>query len=590
MPEEKWFVTTKKADFNHIAAEFGISPVLARIIRNRDIVTEEEVRYFLHGTLEDLHDPYLLKGMREGSAFLYAAIREKKQIRIIGDYDVDGICSTYVLYHALQLLGASVSYRIPHRIKDGYGLNEEIIRECSGQQVEVIVTCDNGIAAAKEIALAKELGMEVLVTDHHEVPYREITGVDGVTEREEILPPSLVIDPKQKGCPYPYKGICGAVVAYKLVQVLLEQVEKEQLITVADRKACLAELLEFAAMATICDVMDLLDENRIIVKYGLKQMEQSKNLGLRTLIEVCGLKGQKLGNYHVGFILGPCLNATGRLDSAARAMELFLCTELREAVVIATDLKALNESRKELTEQGVKEAVRQMEAGEHGTDKVMVIYLPDCHESIAGIIAGRLREKYAHPFFVLTKAEEGLKGSGRSIEAYHMYEGLHGVEDLLTKYGGHRLAAGLSLEEKNLEELRRRLNADCHLTEEDFVHKILIVVPMPLSYVNMQFVESLSLLEPFGNGNKKPVFACKDVPISHVQLRGKNKNVAGFLLTDETGRKLDGIYFGEAERFYEEMQGRQSLQIVYYPDINEFRGNRSLQIVVTNYMIPGAQS
>lgn len=590
MPEEKWFVTTKKADFNHIAAEFGISPVLARIIRNRDIVTEEEVRYFLHGTLEDLHDPYLLKGMREGSAFLYAAIREKKQIRIIGDYDVDGICSTYVLYHALQLLGASVSYRIPHRIKDGYGLNEEIIRECSGQQVEVIVTCDNGIAAAKEIALAKELGMEVLVTDHHEVPYREITGVDGMTEREEILPPSLVIDPKQKDCPYPYKGICGAVVAYKLVQVLLEQAEKEKLITVADRKACLAELLEFAAMATICDVMDLLDENRIIVKYGLKQMEQSQNLGLRTLIEVCGLKGQKLGNYHVGFILGPCLNATGRLDSAARAMELFLCTELREAVVIATDLKALNESRKELTEQGVKEAVRQMEAGEHGTDKVMVIYLPDCHESIAGIIAGRLREKYAHPFFVLTKAEEGLKGSGRSIEAYHMYEGLHGVEDLLTKYGGHRLAAGLSLEEKNLEELRRRLNADCHLTEEDFVHKILIDVPMPLSYVNMQFVESLSLLEPFGNGNKKPVFACKDVPISHVQLRGKNKNVAGFLLTDETGRKLDGIYFGEAERFYEEMQGRQSLQIVYYPDINEFRGNRSLQIVVTNYMIPGAQS
>lgn len=590
MPEEKWFVTTKKADFNHIAAEFGISPVLARIIRNRDIVTEDEVRYFLHGTLADLHDPYLLKGMKDGSAFLYAAIREKKQIRIIGDYDVDGICSTYVLYHALQLLGASVSYRIPHRIKDGYGLNEEIIRECSGQQVEVIVTCDNGIAAAKEIALAKELGMEVLVTDHHEVPYREITGVDGVTEREEILPPSLVIDPKQKDCHYPYKGICGAVVAYKLVQVLLEQAEKEQLITVADRKACLAELLEFAAMATICDVMDLLDENRIIVKYGLKQMEQSKNLGLRTLIEVCGLKGQKLGNYHVGFILGPCLNATGRLDSAARAMELFLCTELREAVVIATDLKALNESRKELTEQGVKEAVRQMEAGEHGTDKVMVIYLPDCHESIAGIIAGRLREKYAHPFFVLTKAEEGLKGSGRSIEAYHMYEGLHGVEDLLTKYGGHRLAAGLSLEEKNLEELRRRLNADCHLTEEDFVHKILIDVPMPLSYVNMQFVESLSLLEPFGNGNKKPVFACKDVPISHVQLKGKNKNVAGFLLTDETGRKLDGIYFGEAERFYEEMQGRQSLQIVYYPDINEFRGNRSLQIVVTNYMIPGAQS
>lgn len=590
MPEEKWFVTTKKADFNHIAAEFGISPVLARIIRNRDIVTEEEVRYFLHGTLEDLHDPYLLKGMREGSAFLYAAIREKKQIRIIGDYDVDGICSTYVLYHALQLLGASVSYRIPHRIKDGYGLNEEIIRECSGQQVEVIVTCDNGIAAAKEIALAKELGMEVLVTDHHEVPYREITGVDGMTEREEILPPSLVIDPKQKDCHYPYKGICGAVVAYKLVQVLLEQAEKEQLITVADRKDCLAELLEFAAMATICDVMDLLDENRIIVKYGLKQMEQSKNLGLRTLIEVCGLKGQKLGNYHVGFILGPCLNATGRLDSAARAMELFLCTELREAVVIATDLKALNESRKELTEQGVKEAVRQMEAGEHGTDKVMVIYLPDCHESIAGIIAGRLREKYAHPFFVLTKAEEGLKGSGRSIEAYHMYEGLHGVEDLLTKYGGHKLAAGLSLEEKNLQELRRRLNADCHLTEEDFVQKILIDVPMPLSYVNMQFVESLSLLEPFGNGNKKPVFACKDVPISHVQLRGKNKNVAGFLLTDETGRKFSGIYFGEAERFYEEMQGRQSLHIVYYPDINEFRGNRSLQIVVTNYMIPGAQS
>ena len=599
MPEEKWFVTTKKADFNHIAAEFGISPVLARIIRNRDIVTEEEVRYFLHGTLEDLHDPYLLKGMREGSAFLYAAIREKKQMRIIGDYDVDGFCSTYVLYHALQLLGASVSYRIPHRIKDGYGLNEEIIRECSGQQVEVIVTCDNGIAAAKEIALAKELGMEVLVTDHHEVPYREITGVDGMTEREEILPPSLVIDPKQKDCHYPYKGICGAVVAYKLVQVLLEQAEKEQFITVADRKDCLAELLEFAAMATICDVMDLLDENRIIVKYGLKQMEQSKNLGLRTLIEVCGLKGQKLGNYHVGFILGPCLNATGRLDSAARAMELFLCTELREAVVIATDLKALNESRKELTEQGVKEAVRQMEAGEHGTDKVMVIYLPDCHESIAGIIAGRIRERYYRPPFVLTRGEEGVKGSARSIEGYHIYEEMTKCSSFFTKYGGHKMAAGLSMREEDVEPFRQKINEICTLTEDDLQEKIHIDVPMPVSYVSFRLVEELELLEPFGTGNPKPVFAQKDLKFVSARALGKAGNVLRFTVEDSEQKRWEMMYFGGKDNFEAyaaEKYGQTALDglysgkgsplyfdVVYYPGVNTWQGNTKLQLVMQQY-------
>ena len=499
----------------------------------------------------------------------------------------------------MQLLGASVSYRIPHRIKDGYGLNEEIIRECSGQQVEVIVTCDNGIAAAKEIALAKELGMEVLVTDHHEVPYREITGVDGMTEREEILPPSLVIDPKQKDCHYPYKGICGAVVAYKLVQVLLEQAEKEQFITVADRKDCLAELLEFAAMATICDVMDLLDENRIIVKYGLKQMEQSKNLGLRTLIEVCGLKGQKLGNYHVGFILGPCLNATGRLDSAARAMELFLCTGLREAVVIATDLKALNESRKELTEQGVKEAVRQMEAGEHGTDKVMVIYLPDCHESIAGIIAGRIRERYYRPTFVLTRGEEGVKGSARSIEGYHIYEEMTKCSSFFTKYGGHKMAAGLSMREEDVEPFRQKINEICTLTEDDLQEKIHIDVPMPVSYVSFRLVEELELLEPFGTGNPKPVFAQKDLKFVSARALGKAGNVLRFTVEDSEQKRWEMMYFGGKDNFEAyaaEKYGQTALDglysgkgsplyfdVVYYPGVNTWQGNTKLQLVMQQY-------
>ena len=598
----KWYVAAKKADFNGIGQRFSISPVLARVIRNRDIEGDEAIEKYLHGTIRDLYDPAFLKGSREAVLLLKDKIKGQMPVRVIGDYDADGICSSYILKRGLEACGAVVDTMIPHRMKDGYGLNEHLVDEAYADGIDTILTCDNGIAAYAQIEQAKKYGMTVIVTDHHEIPYEEEPLAEpdpetGETSRRwyKIPPADVVIDPKQPGDTYPFQEICGAVVAFKLMQLLFAEFGFDGISTdlTSGKRSLLDELLEFAAFATICDVMPLREENRILVRHGLELMKQTQNVGLHALMEVNQIlpwQDGKLGAFHIGFVLGPCLNASGRLDSAQRAMEL-LDSKTREAAVAqAAFLKQLNDSRKEMTEEYVKIAVEMIESGPLKDDRVLVVFLPDCHESIAGIIAGRLREKYAHPFFVLTKAEEGLKGSGRSIEAYHMYEGLHGVEDLLTKYGGHKLAAGLSLEEKNLQELRRRLNADCHLTEEDFVHKILIDVPMPLSYVNMQFVESLSLLEPFGNGNKKPVFACKDVPISHVQLRGKNKNVAGFLLTDETGRKLSGIYFGEAERFYEEMQGRQSLHIVYYPDINEFRGNRSLQIVVTNYMIPGAQS
>lgn len=582
--QEKWFVTAKKADFAAIGEKFHISPVLARIIRNRDVITEEEVDYYLNGTIDSLHNPRSMYDMEKGAAILLEKIEAGKPIRIIGDYDVDGICATYILKRGLSLLGAKVSTVIPHRVKDGYGLNEHLIEEALEDNVDTILTCDNGIAAYREIALARQHGMTVVVTDHHEVPYRE--------DFSEILPPAdAVIDPKQKRCNYPYPGICGALVAYKLIQLLFEETKGKmagQQAGEAEKEEVKKELLEFAAIATICDVMELLDENRIVVKYGLKNMEESRNMGLRTLIELCGLEGSKLTNYHVGFVIGPCMNATGRLDSALRALELFETAEKREAIQLATDLKHMNENRKAMTERGVAEAVSRIEAGEFDDDKVLVIYLQDCHESIAGIIAGRIREKYGRPVLILTDAEEGLKGSGRSIEAYSMYEGLHNTEELLSKYGGHKMAAGFSLPKENLHKFRERLNRDCGLKEEDFVQKIMIDVPMPISYASMDFVGELSLLEPFGNGNPKPVFAQKNLEIRGCTVRGKNRNVAGFLLRDEGGYEVEGIFFGEADQFVEEVRAHNGkINVIYYPDINEFRGKRTLQMVVTHYNFNG---
>ena len=572
MPEEKWFVTTKKADFNHIAAEFGISPVLARIIRNRDIVTEEEVRYFLHGTLEDLHDPYLLKGMREGSAFLYAAIREKKQIRIIGDYDVDGICSTYVLYHALQLLGASVSYRIPHRIKDGYGLNEEIIRECSGQQVEVIVTCDNGIAAADAVAYGKEHGLTMIITDHHDVPF----DTDEAGMRKEVLPPAdVVINPKQEACNYPYPLLCGAGVAFQFMRAFYQAMEEDE--------SQLEELLSMLAIATVCDVVDLTGENRIFVKEGLRRIKDTQNIGLKALLNVHDLMDKQIQSYALGFIVGPCINASGRLESAEKALNLFLEEDEEKAKQTAEELKELNDLRKTMTENGVKEALGQAFEYEAKGDKVLVLYLPECHESIAGIIAGRIKDRLNHPAFVLTDAKEGIKGSGRSIEGYSMFEEMMKVKEVFTKFGGHPMAAGCSLKKEKLQEFRKKINENCTLEKKDFAKKVQIDIDMPVDYITMDLIHQLSVLEPFGKENKKPLFAHRKLKVERVNVFGKNRNVIKLALKSGQGTRIDGMIFEDEDEFREKMGTSKYITCTYYPVINEYQGYKSLQINIQNY-------
>lgn len=573
----KWFVTTKKADFDGIAQKYGITPVLARIIRNRDVIEEKEIALFLNGTLTDLHDPRKMKDLEKGCEIILEKVSQKQKIRVIGDYDIDGICSTFLLKQALILAGADVDTAIPHRMKDGYGLNEHLIAEAKENGIDTIITCDNGIAAYEQIAYANELGMTVVITDHHEVPYRELDNGD----RAEILPPAAaVIDPKQKDCTYPYQGICGAVVAYKFADVLLSMAAA---VSEKDRARYLQEMLAFAAMATIGDVMELLDENRILVKYGLQEMERTSNKGLRALLAVSDLEEKTLSPYHVGFILGPCINATGRLDTAKRALSLFETESGREAVLIASELKELNESRKEMTTKGLEEAVEKLEC--RPLSKVLVVYLPDCHESLAGIIAGRLRERYNRPAIVITKSEDGVKGSGRSIEAYSMYEELHKVEELFTKYGGHPMAAGLSMaEESDVFTLRTRLNELTTLTEEDFVEKVRIDVAMPLGYVNMDFVEELSRLEPYGTGNPKPVFAQKQVCLTKGRVLGKNRNVVKFTCDDGSGHYFDAIYFGEADEMLGQVEAHGGMcSIVYYPDINEYKGNRTIQIVIKYY-------
>lgn len=586
----KWMISAKKADFAKIAETYGIDPVIARIIRNRDIVEDARINSFLNGTLDDLYPPRLLYGMEEAVRFVLSKIKEKAAIRIIGDYDIDGICATYILLRGLKECGAVVDTVIPHRIKDGYGLNDALIKEAHNDGIDTIITCDNGIAAASQIEFAKELGMSVIVTDHHEVPYNIME--DG--SRRELLPlAEAVIDPKQEKCRYPFKGICGAVVAYKFVQVLIEEYEN------CEHSEMFEELLEFAAFATVGDVMELVDENRIIVRYGLKQMMHTKNPGLRALIEVSGLKGKELSAYHIGFVLGPCLNATGRLDTAARALQMLSSNDFAQAVTIAAELKELNDSRKEMTRKGVERAVEMIENSLLREDKVLVVYLEDCHESLAGIIAGRLKEKYHKPVFVLTKGDEGIKGSGRSIESYNMYEQMSCCKELFTKYGGHKMAAGLSMHEENMEEFRKSLNRNCNLSDEDFIEKVLIDVPMPLSYVRPELVRQFKLLEPFGNGNPKPVFAQKDVHVIQGRILGKNKNVGKYLIKDAQGNKYDMIYFGDLENwhnFLQETFGKEELeklyhggsvgidiQMIYYPDINVYQGRESLQFVMQDY-------
>lgn len=568
---EKWFVSAKKADFKEIGRQFDIDPVIARLIRNRDVTGAKAIQEYLRGTIQDIPGPELLKGMKEATSILKQKIREKKKIRIIGDYDIDGVTATYILIKGLERLGARADTYIPDRITDGYGIHMPLIYKALEDGVDTIVTCDNGIAASKEIGFAKEKGLTVIVTDHHEVPFIEDNG-----ERTYILPPAdAVINTKQPGCPYPNKNLCGAVVAMKLIWALYDdshipEIEKE-------------EFLELAAIATVGDVMDLQGENRILVKEGLKRLPYTKNKGLQALIRVTGLEGSRISSYHIGFVLGPCINASGRLNTAARSLRLLQCEDAGEAARLAGDLKALNDSRKALTEKGKDAAIQLIENTDLKNDPVLVVYLPECHESLAGIIAGRIREKYNRPVFVLTKGEKGVKGSGRSIQQYSMFEELVKCGDLLDQYGGHPMAAGLSLPEENISLLRKRLNEQCNLKEEDLIPKVIIDVPMPISYISTKLVEQLSLLEPFGKGNTKPLFAQKNVKAINSRVIGKNHNVTKLQLMDEQGYVIEAVYFGNIPEFMDFLSARDKISVTYYPEINRYQGRETLQVIIQNY-------
>ena len=564
-------VAAKRADFKGIGERFGIDQVTARIIRNRDVIGEKAIEKYLHGSRKDFYSPWLLKDMEKAVAILQEKIENRNRIRIIGDYDIDGVMSTYILLESLRVLGCDVDMMIPNRITDGYGINEHLIEQAWQEGRDTIITCDNGIAAVTQIRKAKDLGMTVIVTDHHEVPFEDLEG-----GRKEILPPAdAIVNPKQKACSYPFAGLCGAVVAMKVMEALYEKMAPE--VDLVDK------MLPFAGIATIGDVMDLQDENRILVKEGLQRLHHTTNLGLQELIRVNNLEPENISPYHIGFILGPCLNASGRLDTAKRALQLLLADSREEAAVLAGDLKNLNESRKEMTAQGLEKAIEQVESTSMMEDTVLVVFLPECHESLAGIIAGRLRERYHKPSFVLTRGEEGVKGSGRSIESYSMYEKLCECKEYLTKFGGHPMAAGLSLEEENVERFRRKLNEQSGLTEEDLVEKVTIDVPMPIHYIRKDLVQELSLLEPFGKGNEKPLFAQKNLWISQMRVFGKNRNVVKMRLTDENGYPMDGVYFGNGDEFAEEGRGKRKISIVYYPDINMYQGRESLQVIIRHY-------
>ncbi len=574
---EKWLVAAKRADFNEIGRKFSIDPVIARIIRNRDVVGEEAVRTYLTGSLSELCDPHLLKDVDLAVEILQEKIGQKRRIRVIGDYDIDGIQSSYILWRGLTSCGARVDVAIPDRIADGYGLNERLVRQAAADGIDTIITCDNGIAAYDEIAMGKGQGMTILVTDHHEVPYEE--GPDGRIYR--IPPADAVVNPRQEGCGYPWKGLCGAAVAFKLVQVLYEAFGKgpEEI----------WDYLPYAAIATVGDVMELQGENRILVKEGLRRLRCTDNEGLLALIAQNQLAPGQIDAYHIGFILGPCMNASGRLDTAERALRLMCTKDPGEAARLAKDLVDLNTGRKELTAQGVLKAQALAEEAAERGDKVLVLYLPQCHESLAGIIAGRIREAWHRPTFVVTQGEEGAKGSGRSIEEYSMYQELCKVKELFTKFGGHPMAAGFSLPVSKVPLLGQRLNELTALTEEDLIPKIHIDVPMPLDYITQELVEQLELLAPFGKGNEKPVFADRKISILSSRIVGKNQNVCKMNVSSAGGRKLEAVYFGDAEEFLayyvnkSRNKSEKTADFVYYPQINTYQGQKSLQIVVKNY-------
>ena len=570
---QKWRVYSKKADFDAIGSRFNIDPVTARIIRNRDVTDMENVDMYLNGTLDSLHDPMMMKDMDKAVSVIASSIRDNKHIRIIGDYDIDGICSIYILFKGLKICGADVDYEVPDRITDGYGINENLIKQAYEAGVEVIITCDNGIAAASQIDYANELGMTVVITDHHDVPYEETDN-----GRRYIIPKAAaVVDPKQNDCRYPFKMLCGAGIAYKFIDCMVKEFQTGD--------SVMPELLQFAAIATVGDIVDLLDENRIIVKEGLKLIANTGNYGLNALMAVTGVSRESINAYHIGFVLGPCLNASGRLDSAKRALKMLVTDDRAEAERHAGELKDLNEERKKLTSEAVDKAVDMVENSSLKDDKVLVIFLPDCHESIAGIVAGRIREKYYKPVIVLTRGEQEAKGSARSIESYNMFEKLSECKDLFTRFGGHPMAAGLSLPEENIPEFRRRINEHCNLSEEDLTETVWIDVPMPLEYINEKLILELGGLEPFGKANPKPVFADKNISIRNIRAIGKDKQYTRMTISKDSGIAIDAVGFfscTELETVYNK-NGR--ISCTYYPEINEFRDKKQIQVCVTGYRI-----
>lgn len=569
---EQWYLYKKKADFTKIGEKFQIDPVIARLIRNRDVTGDEEIHKYLYGNLSDISDPFLMKGVREGVDIIREKIKSGKTIRIISDYDVDGVVSNYILWKAIHDLGGKIDFQIPDRMKDGYGINENIIEKAAKDQIDTILTCDNGIAAGEAVRYGKEHGLTMIITDHHDVPF--VMNDDG--SKEEILPPAdVVINPKQKECQYPYPLLCGAGVAFQFVRALYKDMGEDE--------SRLEELLSMLAIATVCDVVDLTGENRIFVKEGLKRMKETKNVGLRALLDVHDLMEKQIQSYALGFIIGPCINASGRLESAEKALNLFLEDDEEKALQTAKELKELNDLRKSMTENGVKTALEQALEYEAKGDKVLVLYLPDCHESIAGIIAGRIKDRLNHPVFVLTDAKDGLKGSGRSIEGYSMFEEMMKVKDVFTKFGGHPMAAGCSLEKENLESFREKINKNCTLDKKDFAKKVQIDIDMPVDYITMDLIRQLSVLEPFGKENKKPLFAHRKLKIERVNVFGKSKNVIKLALKSSQGTRIDGMIFEDETEFREKMGTSKYITCTYYPVINEYQGYKSLQINIQNY-------
>lgn len=588
--KEKWVVSAKKADFQAIGQHFGIDPVLARIMRNRGLTDLQEMNLYFHGTRADLNDPHLLKDADLAAEILREKIKEKKRIRIIGDYDIDGIQSTYILYCALRRLGADADFVIPDRILDGYGLNEHLVTRASQDGIDTILTCDNGISAIDQIHLAKSLGMTVVVTDHHEVPFTEVDGV----RREKVCEADAVVNPKQQACHYPFKKLCGAAVAFKLVQVLYEVFGLE--VSEAD---C---FIENAGFATIGDVMDLQGENRILVKLGLEMLNRTTNIGMKALILQNKLTMGAIKSHDIGFRIGPCLNASGRLDTARLSLKLLLCESETEAAVLAEEIVELNESRKLLTMHAVEQAKEIAQQEEYVNDRVLVIFLPDCHESLAGIVAGRIREAYYRPTLVVTRSEHGAKGSGRSIESYSMYEELCKCEEYLTQFGGHPMAAGFSLKEADIDAFRRKLNEVCTLTEEELRPKVVIDVPMPISYITERLVNQLGCLEPFGKGNEKPVFADRNLVIERLRICGKEGRVFQMKVRNAAGVSMDAVYFGDAEDLLlplaekygkvvaqDTLAGRcvheAALHFTYYPEMDHYYETPRIKLRLTGVSV-----